>query len=533
MHILHNARVYTQNASQPFASAIAIQNGHILAVGNDQELLAAAHNSSLKTNLKGRTVFPGLVDAHFHLERYALNLSRLNCSTTSLQECLERVAHKAASLPPGEWVLGHGWNQNEWGDSYGSAAQLDRVAPQNPVYLTAQSLHASWANSLALRQFGISAESPQPPGGAIQRDSSGQPTGILLESACHLAEKSIPPPSLKTLSAAIDDAQVSLWKMGLTGIHDFDQTRCLSALQLLSQDHRLNLRVLKSIPLELLDEAAALGLRTGFGSHWLRIGGVKLFVDGALGPQTAAMLAPYENTPTNTGMLLLDEKEILAYGIQAVQNGLSLAVHAIGDRANRETLNAFEQLRHYETKNDLPPLRHRIEHVQLIHPLDSPRLAALNLTASVQPVHLISDMAAADKLWGRRCAGAYAYNTLNQHGTRMAFGSDAPVEPCNPFLGLQAAVTRRRPIGEPGPEGWFPEERLSMKTALRGFTTAAAYAGGWDETIGQLAPGFYADLIVIDRDPFSIPPQELQFITPEKTMVNGEWVWQAQGADGS
>ena len=531
MHILHNARVYTQNASQPFASAIAIQNGYILAVGTDEEILAAASRHSLKTNLNGRTILPGLVDAHFHLERYALNQSRVNCAAKTRQACLERVAHTAAKLPPGEWVLGHGWNQNEWDSGYGSASELDQVAPDNPVYLTAQSLHAGWANSSALNQIGISVESTDPPGGVIQRNSNGQPTGILLEAACDLAEKMIPPPSLNTLSAAIERAQTSLWKLGLTGIHDFDQELCFSALQLLAQDNRLKLRILKSIPVELLAEAAALGLRTGFGSNMLRIGGIKLFVDGALGPQTAAMLAPYENTSNNTGMLLIDEKEILEYGIRAAHSGLSLAVHAIGDRANRETLNAFEKLRRFETQNDLPPLRHRIEHVQIIHPDDSARFAALQLIASVQPVHLISDMLTANRLWGHRCAGAYAYNTLNQHGARMAFGSDAPVEPCNPFLGLQAAVTRRRPEGEPGPAGWFPDERLSLNTALQGFTTGAAFAAGWERTMGQLAPGFYADLIVTNRDPFSINSEELQSISPVGTMIDGVWVWQAQGVD--
>jgi predicted amidohydrolase YtcJ len=531
MHILHNARVYTQNASQPFASAMAIQNGYILAVGTDDEILAAANRHSLKTNLNGRAVLPGLVDAHFHLERYALNQSRVNCAAETRQVCLERVAHTAAKLPPGEWVLGHGWNQNEWDGGYGSAIELDQAAPDNPVYLTAQSLHAGWANSSALNQFGISVESPDPPSGVIQRNSNGQPTGILLEAACDLAEKNIPPPSLNTLSAAIERAQISLWKLGLTGIHEFDQQLCFSALQLLAQDNRLKLRILKSIPVDLLAEATALGLRTGFGSNMLRVGGIKLFVDGALGPQTAAMLAPYENSSNNTGMLLIDEEEILEYGIRAAHSGLSLAVHAIGDRANRETLNAFKKLRQFETQNDLPPLRHRIEHVQIIHPNDSARFAALQLIASVQPVHLISDMTTANRLWGRRCAGAYAYNTLNQNGTRMAFGSDAPVEPCNPFLGLQAAVTRRRPEGKPGPAGWFPDERLSLNTALQGFTTGAAYAAGWERTMGQLAPGFYADLIVTNRDPFSINSEELQSISPVGTMIDGVWVWQAQGVD--
>jgi predicted amidohydrolase YtcJ len=269
-----------------------------------------------------------------------------------------------------------------------------------------------------------------------------------------------------------------------------------------------------------------IGLRTGFGNEVLRIGSVKLFADGALGPRTAAMLQPYENDGENTGILLLDNEQIFEYGQQATSHGISMAIHAIGDRANHEVLLAYEQLRRYEREHNLPALRHRIEHVQVLHPDDYGQLAGLDIIASVQPIHATSDMHAADKHWGSRSAGAYAFRTLIERGTRVAFGSDSPVELPNPFLGLHAAVTRQRPDGSPGDSGWYPDQRLSLEQALNGFTTGPAYAAGLENQMGQLAPGFLADLIVLEQDPFNQPASELHAVRPLATMIGGEWVWQ-------
>jgi predicted amidohydrolase YtcJ len=297
------------------------------------------------------------------------------------------------------------------------------------------------------------------------------------------------------------------------------------ALQTLHSQHKLKLRVTKNIPVELLNQAHDLGLRTGFGDDWLRIGSVKVFMDGALGPRTAAMFQPYEGEPENKGILNMDGEGLFEYGRHAAEVGLGMTVHAIGDRANHEVLNAYEQLRNYESEKKLPHLRHRIEHVQVLHADDAPRLAKLNVVASMQPIHATSDMLMADKYWGARASLAYALRTQLDASAHVAFGSDAPVESPNPFWGIHAAVTRRRADGSPNAEGWHPEQRLTLQEAIEGFTLGAAYAAYAENRQAKLAPGYLADLIVLKKDLFDMDPHEVKDCYSSATMINGEWVY--------
>ncbi len=343
-----------------------------------------------------------------------------------------------------------------------------------------------------------------------------------------IINRAIPEPSLVQVVNSIQSAQPILWKMGLTGVHDFDQRRCFSALQVIHAEKKLKLRITKSIPLANLPDAIDLGLRSGFGDDMLRVGALKLFADGALGPRTAAMLQPYEDDPQNRGILTLDAEELFEYGRQAASNGISLAVHAIGDRANHEVLNAYAQLRKYEdliSSRSKHQLRHRIEHVQVIHPDDIERISNLNIIASMQPIHATSDMLMADRFWGKRSKFAYAWRELLTHGSSLVFGSDAPVESPDPFLGLHAAVTRRRTDGAPSEQGWYPEQRLSIAEAILAFTAGPAYAACMEDCLGKLAPGFLADLVILNKDPYNCPPDELKNIKPTATMVAGEWVF--------
>lgn len=529
MHILYNGKIYTLNPHKPVVSALAIRDGKIITLGSDQELRAEFDGQGIHLDLHGQAVIPGLVDAHIHLEHYALGLQKVDCETATRQECLRRVAERVQSILPGDWILGHGWNQNSWVDGFGTAQELDVIAPNDPVYLTAKSLHAAWANTAALRLAGLTDQTPDPPGGKLGRDSQGKLNGILFESAMQLVEQVLPEITIEKVTQALRVVQPALWQMGLTGVHDYDQRRCFSALQVLQSEDELRLRVVKGIPLDDLPHAAALGLRTGFGNDFLRIGSIKAFADGALGPQTAAMLQPYEGNPDNKGMLLMDSEELSERGRLAVANGFSLAVHAIGDRAIHEVLDAFANLRTYErTKyaGRMPPLRHRIEHVQVIHPDDAPRLGELGVIASMQPIHAPSDMLMADHHWGKRAALSYAWRTQKTHEAVLAFGSDAPVESPNPFWGIYAAVTRQRLDGSPGPEGWYPEQRLTVLEAIQGFTTGAAYAAGMEDRLGQLAPGYLADLVVLDADLFTCALEQIPEIKPLATMINGEWVFQ-------
>jgi predicted amidohydrolase YtcJ len=525
MRLLYNARIYTQEPVRPIGSAILIDRERIVAVGEDADLLGR-YPDAQKQDMNGRVILPGLTDAHLHLKNYALGLQKVDCETDTKEECLRRVEERAKHARPGEWILGHGWNQNIWG-RWPTASELDSVAPNNPVYLTAKSLHAAWANTAALKLANITSQTPQPQNGHIQHDEQDKVSGILLEAAMELVEHVIPEPSIDEIADAIEKAQPVLWQMGLTGIHDFDRRDSFMALQQLHARGRLKLRVLKNIPVELLDHAVGLGLRTGFGDDWLRIGSIKVFMDGALGPHTAAMFQPYIGEEDNRGILNLDGEELFDFGRQAAQVGLGLTVHAIGDRANHEVLNAYEQLRRYEKENNLPALRHRIEHVQVIHPDDAPRLGRLNIIASMQPIHATSDMLMADALWGERSRLAYAWRTQRDYGARLALGSDAPVESPNPFWGLHAAVTRRRADGSPSPDGWYPEQKLSMTEALEGYTLGPAYAAGMENRLGRLAPGYLADLIVLgtSQDPFQCDADELLQMQSSATMVGGEWVY--------
>ncbi len=526
MFLLYNATFYTLHPAQPTVQALAVRDGKVVAAGSNEEAEAALSPGAQRINLNGLTVLPGLTDSHLHLQHYGLSLQYVDCETATRAECLQRVKRKTQNTPDQTWIRGHGWNQNVWAEGFGNAQLLDEAAPHHPVYLTAKSLHAAWANSLALRAAGIDENTPDPPDGRIQRDESGQPTGILFESAMLLVEKVIPAATLPEVLRAIDAAQPHLWSMGLTGVHDFDRRLCFMALQELEQAGKLKLRVVKSIPLENLEEAVEIGLRSGFGSPWLRIGPLKCFADGALGPQTAAMLQPYEGSATDAGILFLDAEEIVEIGQRAAVSGLSLAIHAIGDRANHEVLKAYAQLRQFEEQEKRPHLRHRIEHVQVLHPDHLSLLAKYDIIASMQPIHATSDMDIADRYWGERARYAYAFQTLAALGTCLTFGSDAPVESPNPFWGIHAAVTRQRPSGYPSPDGWYPSERLSLQQALEAYTVNPAYAAGRENELGKLQPGYYADLIVLEEDPFITPPERLHELHPLKTMIAGEWVWE-------
>ncbi len=528
MKLLYNANIYTLEESHPKASAILIAGGRVIAVGEKAALESFAHGKVEKQDMQGRTILPGLTDAHIHIQYYALGLEKIDCETKTKDECLRRVSERVMKAKPGEWILGHGWNHNEWSNAgyLPTAAELDFLAPNNPVYLTAKSLHAAWVNTAALNLANITSDTPDPKNGVIQRDDSACATGALLESAMMLVENIIPEASIQEIANAIEIAQPILWKMGLTGIHDFDRRESFMALQQLHNQGKLKLRVNKNLPLDSLEHAFEIGLRTGFGDDMLWIGSIKGFMDGALGPHTAAMFQSYNGDVENRGILNMDGEELFEHCRRAADVGLSMTVHAIGDRANHEVLNAYEQLRKYETEKNLTHLRHRIEHVQVLHPDDAPRFAQLNVIASMQPIHAPSDMFAADRFWGERSALAYAWRTQLNHGAHLAFGSDAPVESPNPFLGLHAAVTRRRADGSPSADGWYPEQKLTLSEALSAYTIGAAYAANAEQRLGKLTENYLADLIVLEQDIFSINPDDLLTMSAVATMINGEWVLQ-------
>ena len=527
--ILNNGRFHTLAPNQPPVTAVAIHHGRFIAAGRDADVLPLAGPETERVDLAGRCVTPGLVDAHVHFQSFALSRRRLDLSQArSLDDALDRIAAflAAAPLPGGAWLQGRGWNQANWpGGRFPTAAQLDRLAPHAPACLRHHSGHAAWVNARALAIAGVTAQTPDPPGGRIQRDENGRPTGILFEDAIDLVADHIPAPTLDEIVDAMRAAQAYCWQVGLTGLHDFDGRACFQALQTLRAHGELGLRVLKNIPVARLEHALGVGLRSGFGDDWLRIGGVKIFADGALGPRTAAMVAPYEGEPDNRGIVVTDKEEMLAYAARASAAGLSVTVHAIGDRANHDVLDVFELVRGQEQARAgaaaRPRLRHRIEHVQLLHPADLQRLAALDVIASMQPTHAVSDMETADRYWGARVRYGYAWRTVLDSGALLVFGSDAPIEAIDPLPGICAAVTRRRPDGAPGPDGWYPAQRLSAPEAVYAFTRAAALTAGVADRFGAIAPGMAADLTIFDRDLFAVPSDELRDVTIAGTLVDG------------
>ena len=522
MRILTNAHIHTLNPKQPSAAALAIERGKIFAAGRVEDLLTLASGQAEIENLEGKCILPGMCDAHIHMLEYGRSLSKVNCETLTRQECLQRIRTKCEQTRPGDWVLGHGWNHNTWPEGLGNAALLDQISQQHPIFLSAKSLHCSWVNSAALNLAGINSETPDPHGGCIERDVSGKPTGILYESAANLMEKVIPDPGLDTNIAFVQAAQTKLLSYGITSIHDFDNWDCYEALKKMEGRGNLHLQVSKGIPRQKLQEVMDAGLQSGMGSDQLRIGPLKLFSDGALGPQTAAMLEPYKGSHS-TGMLLMEADAMLEIGIQAVSHGFNLAVHAIGDRANRVVLDGYEKLRNFEKKNGLASGRHRIEHVQLIHPSDQTRMADLNIIASMQPIHATSDRDMAEQQWGNRCRNAYAWKSLDTAGVKMIFGSDAPVEDPNPFLGIYAALTRQR-YKENDQSGWHPEQCLTLEQVLHAYTIAPAFASAREDLFGTLASGHFANLIVMEKDIFTQRPEQVAEMKPSAVMVKGAWI---------
>ena len=527
--VLYNGDVHTMDAATPRARAIAIAGNRVLAVGSDAEIRALLAPGGRAVDLLGRTVVPGFTDAHLHFMSYGLSLKQIDLAQVpTLEEALARVAARAATTPAGQWLLGRGWDHSLWeGGAFPTRGDLDRVAPEHPVFLRRKCGHAGWANSRALELAGVTAGTPDPPGGAIDRHpATGQPTGILRERAMGLMFRLFEEPLMDEAVEAIKAGMTNAHELGLVGIHTMEGAAAFRGFQQLRAAGELKLRVLMQIPEDNLDAAIQAGLQTGFGDERLRIGGVKMFADGALGAHTAYMIAPFDDEPDNYGIPVVTAEHLREVVSKASRAGIAAFVHAIGDRANREVLDAMEASR--EAGHGLH-LRHRIEHSQILHPDDIPRLARLGVIASMQPIHATQDMLLANALWGARCAGAYAWRSLLDTGAVLAFGSDSPVEDLSVVKGIHAAVTRRRADGSPGPEGWYPEQCLTVAEAVYAYTAGAAYASGEEAIKGTLSPGKLADLVVLSQDIFTVDPMAILETEVLATMFDGEFVYSREG----
>ncbi|MGB1249571.1 MAG: amidohydrolase [Candidatus Promineifilaceae bacterium] len=522
--LLTNGKIYTMDASQPTATAVAMRDGKLIAVGSDEAIRALG---GTEIDLDGRCVIPGLIDSHVHFEGFSLALSEINLlDTESLEVAMARIETRADATSEGEWLLGRGWTQADWAShQFPTSADLDSVSGQHPAYLRHRSGHAGWVNSRAMRMAGIDANTPDPSGGQIQRDADGNPTGILFETAMELVADLVPPYTEEQIVRAMREGQAYCWKVGLVGVHDFDGVSCFQALQTLQRNGELGLRIVKNIPNAHVDHAIGAGLRSGFGDEWIRIGGVKMFADGALGPRTALMIEPYEGDPDNRGMSVLDKEEMMEIAHKAYKNQLAITVHAIGDQAVHDVIDICESIQTagYGTP---PAVPNRIEHVQIVHPMDHHRLAELDVIASMQPIHATSDITIAERNWGSRTKDSYALRTMLESGATVVFGSDSPVEPIEPLIGIHAAVTRQRADSTPA-GGWHPEQAFTMQEAIHAFTTAAAITSRQEARAGSITVGKLADLTILEKDIFEAQGADILSVGVAGTVVGGEFKYRA------
>ncbi len=523
--IVTNGRIYTVDPAQPWAEALACHKGQILAVGSNSDIQSTAGPGTKHVDAGGRLILPGLIDSHVHFLQYAIRRQQVPLfGVADFKQVQQRVADAAQATQPGQWIIGWGWDENLWGIKP-HARHLDAVAPQNPVVLARMDMHTWWVNSAVMQQAQIGPETANPPESVIERDANGHPTGLLREwNAIALVEPLIPQPDKKTQLSWLREALAEAHQLGLTGFHDQRVEKegklSLRLFQELHREGQLKHRVHNNIAADFIAEAATLGLQPGFGDDHLWLGHMKTFADGSMGSLTALMLEPFANAPDNRGLAVTAKDELWELARQAAEAGFPLSVHAIGDKAVRDILDVFSEL---ETLNlaSKVTLPQRIEHVQLIHPADLGRLAQHNIVAAVQPVHLQTDWATADRVWGERARYTYAFRTLLDQGTRLAFGSDAPVAPLDPMLGIAAAVTRQDGAGLPH-GGWYPEERITVAEAVHAYTMAPAYLSGKSTRFGSLTPGKWADFIILGQDILAMPAEAISETTVDQTFFAGE-----------
>jgi predicted amidohydrolase YtcJ len=532
--LLLNANVITMAPGQPAAEAIAVSHDRIAWVGTGADARRLYPGATRVLDLHGATVLPGIIDSHTHLVELGKSLLQLNLKDVpSDKEAVERVKRRVATAKPGEWILGWGWDEGKWAAHYPDNRALSAVSPNNPVYLVGLHTFAAWANKRALALAGISKNTADPENGKILRDpQTGEPTGILLNHAQNLVESHIPPMTLPQVEQAIELAARECVRNGLTSVHEAKVTPIMvDAFRDLARKNRMPLRVYA-----MLDGAdpqlVATWLQRGpemDPQHRLTIRAFKLFADGALGSRGAALLEPYSDAPQTRGSMTTPEPAVYDLTRRALQRGFQVCTHAIGDRANRLVLDAYERaLREVPTARD-PRLR--IEHAQVLAPEDIPRFSKLGVIASMQPTHCTSDKAwAEDRLGPQRVKGAYAWQSVLKTGAHLPLSSDFPGETLNPFYGIYAAITRQDPQGNP-PGGWYPEQRLTLAEALRGYTLEGAFAEFEEKDKGSIEAGKLADFTVIDLDPAKVAPKDILNTRVLKTIVGGKVVYDAANSD--
>jgi predicted amidohydrolase YtcJ len=517
--VLTGGRLWSAGGLPESATALAVADGRIVAVGSDHEIEALAGPRSERVDLSGGSLLPGFVDAHTHFIDGGLQLSRVSLRTTSTREAFsEEVAQWVARTAPGRWILGGDWDHELWGGRLPSREWIDGETRHNPVAVTRLDLHTMLLNSRALEVAGIDEDTPDPPGGAIVRDLQGRPTGILKDEAMRLAWAVIPKRTPEEVEAALERAARHALSLGVTQVHDMANWAHLEAFRRARRQGRLPLRVYSAVRMAEIGELAELVRSEGRGDDRLWWGGLKGFVDGSLGSKTAWFHDPYSDDPESSGLIVTDLEELGGRIAEGDRLGLQCIVHAIGDRANDWLLDQYESV---ARRNGPRERRFRIEHAQHLTASAIPRFGELGVIASVQPYHAADDGRWAEKRIGpERVRTTYAFGSLHREGATLAFGSDWTVAPLDPLKGIEAAVTRALIDGS-CPNGWVPEERVSLDTALTAYTYGGAFAGFGETFAGSLRVGSLADLVLLSDDIFDVPPEELDRVTVDRTWVGG------------
>jgi predicted amidohydrolase YtcJ len=531
--LLLDGKVWTVNQDQPEAEAVAVWRDRILAVGTSADVRSLAGPRTRVIALGGRRVLPGFHDSHVHLLDAGTALDEVALKDARDEEEFgRRLRDFDRKLPRDHWLLGGAWDHDRtFGGELPTAALIDRYVADRPVFLNRYDGHMAVVNSRALKLARITAQTADPPGGVIYRKpGSDEPTGVLRDSAMRLVRRHIPVATEDEIADRVRKALAVARRVGVTSVQDMDggdhntRSALLRVYQQLARSGQLTLRIDLRWPLAGWDDLAKLGVQAGFGDDWVRIGGLKAFVDGSLGSSTAKMFAPYHHEPGQTGVYLTSLDRLRQQILEADRAGLSVAVHAIGDRANAELLDLFAAVTQQNGPRDR---RFRIEHAQHLRPQDYARFAALGVIASVQPYHAIDDGRWAEKRIGaERCASSFAFRSLLDAGAKVAFGSDWEVAPLNPLLGIDAAVNRRTPDGR-HPEGWFPEQKITVAEAIEAYTLTSAFAGHEESDRGSLEPGKLADLVVLSRD--ILAPEECDHLHEAEvvlTVVGGRIVYE-------